>query len=380
MPTLEAIYLDHNATTPVHAEVRDAMMPWLGSQFGNPSSAHAYGRAAAEALAVARAQVAAAIGAQPDEIVFTSGGTEADNLAIGGAKLPRPHLVTSAVEHPAVEAPAQTRVDRGERWTRLAVDARGVVDVERARPLLDDTVGMLSVILAQNEVGTVQPVAELAGLVRGATPDALIHSDAAQAVGKIPVDVTELGVDLLTIVSHKLYGPCGVGALFVRRGVSLSPLMGGGGQEQGLRPGTEPMLQIVGLGKACEIAVRDLEHETARQHSLRDSLWSRLQSNIPGIQWTAQGAELLPNTLHVCVEGALGSELLARAPAIAASTGSACHAHDDAVSGTLGEMGLSATLARGAIRLSLGRSTTPGCVETAANALIEAHRSLSGRL
>lgn len=380
MPGTMPIYLDHNATTPVHAEVRDAMVPWLGGQFGNPSSAHAYGRAAAEALAVARAQVATAIGASPDEIVFTSGGTEADNLAILGADLPRPHLVTSCVEHPAVDAPAKSRTEQGVRWTRLAVDSRGVVNVDAARSEIDASVGMLSVILAQNEIGAIQPVATLAKIARDAVSDVIVHTDAAQAIGKIAVDVVELGVDLLTVVSHKLYGPCGIGALYVRRGTKLAPLLGGGGQERGLRPGTEPMSQIVGLGKACEIAVRDLASESARQRSLRDALWSRLQANIPGIRWTAQDADLLPNTLHVCVEGALGTQLLAAAPSIAASTGSACHAHDDAVSGALGEIGLSASLARGAVRLSLGRSTTSSDVETAADALAAAYRSVGGGL
>jgi cysteine desulfurase len=221
-----------------------------------------------------------------------------------------------------------------------------------------------------------QPVPELAALARAAAPDVVVHSDAAQAVGKVPVDVTALGVDLLTLVSHKLYGPCGIGALYVRDGLPLRPLTLGGGQEGGRRPGTEPVALIVGLGAACALARADLEVEARRVAVLRERLWGRLQAGIPGLRWTGEGAPLLPNTLHVRVPGCDGAAVLARAPAVAASTGSACHAEDGTPSGVLGAMGLSVEDARGALRLTLGRRTTAEDVERAAAALVGAVRAL----
>jgi cysteine desulfurase len=370
------VYLDHNATTPVHPRVRDAMLPWLGERWGNPSSAHAYGRDAAQAVAEARAEVAALVGGQPHQIVLTGGGTEADNLALRGVAVARRRIVVSAVEHPAVDLPA--RALEAEGWARveLPVDATGRVDLERAAERLAEPAGLLSVIVAQNETGVLQPVAELAALARAAAPDVVVHSDAAQAVGKVPVDVTALGVDLLTIVGHKLYGPCGIGALWVRDGLPLRSLTLGGGQEGGRRPGTEPVALIVGLGAACALAREDLEAEGRRVAALRDGLWARLCAAIPGLRWTGQGAPLLPNTLHVRVPGHDGATVLARAPAVAASTGSACHAEDGAPSGVLGAMGVSAADARGALRLTLGRGTTEVDVERAAEAIVRAVRGL----
>lgn len=370
------VYLDYNATTPVHPMVRDAMLPWLGEHWGNPSSAHAHGRDAARAIAAARAEVAALIGAQPHQLVMTGGGTEADNLALRGPTVARRRIVVSAVEHPAIELPA--RALEAEGWARieLPVDTRGRVDLEQARERLASPAGLVSVILAQNETGVLQPVAELAALARAAAPDVIVHSDAAQAVGKVPVDVTALGVDLLTIVSHKLYGPCGIGALYVRDGLPLRPLTLGGGQEGGRRPGTEPVALIVGLGAACALARRDLESEGQRLHALRERLWEQLRSAIPGLRWTGEGAPLLPNTLHVRVPGVEGAAVLAGAPAVSASTGSACHADDGSLSGALGAMGLSADDARGALRLTLGRRTSESEIDRAATALVQALRAL----
>lgn len=365
------IYLDHNATTYVHERVRDAMLPWLGARWGNPSSGHPYGHAAAEAVASARAQVAALIGATPETIVFTGGGTEADNLAILGPQLSTPRLVVSSVEHPAVDEPSALRARDGVTRERLSVDARGQVDLEAAAPVLAKPCGLLSVILAQNETGVIQPVRALAAMARAASPEALVHTDAAQAVGKIPVDVAGLGVDMLTIVSHKLYGPAGIGALYVRPGLSLAPRCHGGGQERGIRPGTEPVALIVGLGAACALASSDLADESARQTQLRDRLWQRLKTHASAVR-TGDGAQILPNTLHVRFEGHDGAGLLARAPAIAASTGSACHTDDEAPSGVLGAMGIDGRSARGAVRLSLGRRTTPEDVDRAAAALLAA--------
>jgi cysteine desulfurase len=235
------------------------------------------------------------------------------------------------------------------------------------------------VILAQNETGVIQPVDELSAIARGAVRGVTIHSDAAQAAGKIPVDVGQLGVDLLTLVSHKIYGPKGIGALFVRRGVPRPrPFLLGGGQEQGVSPGTEPVALIAGFGQACEVALRDLEEEGARVCELRERLWARLVDGVPGIARTGAGTPILPNTLHVRFPGCSGAELLQRAPELAASTGSACHAGEGAASGVLGAMGLSGAEARGAVRLSLGRLTRGWDIGPTARALIRAWRSLQG--
>ena len=370
------VYLDHNATTPVHPEVRDAMLPWLGERWGNPSSAHAYGRDAARAVEVAREQVAALIGGQPQEIVFTGGGTEADNLALRGVPAARRRIVVSSVEHPAIELPARALERKGWERVELPVDASGRVDLHEARERLDMPAGIVSVILAQNETGVLQPVHGLAAMARASAEDVIVHSDAAQAVGKVHVDVRALGVDLLTVVSHKLYGPCGIGALWVREGLPVRSLTLGGGQEGGRRPGTEPVVLIVGLGAACALAQRDLEEEGRRVAALRDRLWARLSEGIPGLRWTGHGVPLLPNTLHVRVPGRVGAEVLARAPEVAASTGSACHAEDGSPSGVLGAMGLAAEDARGALRLTLGRGTTEADVERAASAIVSAARAL----
>lgn len=368
------VYLDHNATTPVHPRVRDAMLPWLGERWGNPSSAHAYGRDAARAVAEARGQVAALIGGRAHELVFTGGGTEADNLALRGVTAARRRIVVSSVEHPAIDLPARALEAEGWERVELPVDGSGRVELEQARERLGVPAGIVSVILAQNETGVLQPVGELAALARAAASDVIVHSDAAQAVGKVPVDVGALGVDLLTIVSHKLYGPCGIGALWVRDGLPLRSLTLGGGQEGGRRPGTEPVALIVGLGAACAVAREDLESESKRVAELRDRLWERLSEGITGLRWTGQGAPLLPNTLHVRVPGCDGAAVLARAPAVAASTGSACHSDDGSISGVLGAMGLTAEDARGALRLTLGRRTTEADVERAAAAIVEGVR------
>ena len=368
----DPVYLDYNATTPLQPEVGEAMRPWLGEWWGNPSSNHAFGRRAAEAVVVARRQVAALIGARPEEIVFTGGGTEADNLALRGPTVARRRIVVSSVEHPAIDLPSRRLADEGWARVELPVDASGCVELAPAQRILAEPAGLVSVILAQNETGAIQPVAELAKLARASASDVIVHTDAAQAVGKIDVDVTVLGVDLLTIVAHKLYGPGGIGALWVKDARSLSSLTLGGGQEHGARPGTEPVALIVGFGAACAMALRDAAAERTRQQRLRDRLWSLLSDGVPGLTRTSAGVATLPNTLHVRFEGHLGAEILAAAPEVAASTGSACHADDAAPSGVLGAMGVSAASAQGAVRLSLGRRTTQDDVERAAAGLIRA--------
>lgn len=363
------IYLDHNATTPVADAVREAMVPWLGAQFGNPSSGHVYGRRAAEAVAQARASVASLVGASPEQIVFTGGGTEADNLALRRSVVARQRVVTSAVEHPAVEEPARALAASGWTWDVLSMHRSGRVDLDAAASVLATPAGVLSVILAQNETGAVQPVAELAAMARATSADVIVHSDAAQAVGKVPVDVDALGVDLLTIVSHKLYGPCGIGALYVRDPSKVRGWALGGGQELGIRPGTEPTAMVVGLGAACALAARDLQTEHDRQAALRDAFQARLVDAIPGLHITVPEPPRLPNTLHVCVPGCSGAEVLAKAQTVAASTGSACHGEGEG--GVLHAMGVDTSVARGALRLSLGRSTTEDDVAQAADALAQ---------
>ena len=373
------IYLDHNATTPLLPEVLEAMLPFLAGPPGNPSSSHAYGKHARLAVDTAREQVAVLIGTSPEEIVFTSGGTEANNLAILGtaAALPRRRIVTSAVEHPATAEPCAHLARQGWTVVVLPVDAAGVVALDRAPLPLAEDAALLTVILAQNETGTLQPLQRLTAWAHESR--AVVHTDAAQAVGKVPVQVDRLGVDLLSIAGHKLYAPKGIGALYVRRGTRLEPVLRGAGQEHGLRPGTENVAAIVGLGAACAVAARDLEAEAARQSRLRDDLWQRLGAAIPGMRRNGHPAEVLPNTLNVSFPGVAGSAVLDAAPGIAAATGSACHEGDPAPSPVLRAMGVDSAIARGAVRLSLGRGTTAAQVEAAAAALLAAYHEAADR-
>lgn len=377
------IYLDHNATTPLLPEVVDAMLPYLREHFGNPSSTHAFGAPAREAIARAREQVAGLLGCEPDEVVFTSGGTEANNLAIRGAlealegRGPG-HVLTTAVEHPATARPCAWLARRGARLTVLAVDHEGRMSLDEARAALEAARGeptLVTVMHANNETGVLSPVAELARLAREV--GALVHTDAAQSVGKIDTRVSALDVDLLSLAGHKLYAPKGVGALYVRRGTALAPLALGAGHERGLRPGTENVASIVGLGVACELAARTLAAEAERVASLRDRLAGALVRHVPGLVLTGASSPRLPNTLHVRLPGVRGGALLERAPRVAASTGSACHEGHERASGVLLAMGIEPEAALGSVRLSLGRGTTLAEVERAASALTEAYRALA---
>lgn len=378
--TRDPIYLDHNATTPHHPLVIEAMLPYLRDHFGNPSSGHIYGQRAKRAVQYAREQVAALLGCQPDEIVFTSGGTEANNLAVRGVldrSSARRHIVTSTVEHPATARPCELLERQGIEVTRLPVDGQGRVLVEEARAFVRGDTALMTVMLAQNETGTLMPIAELAELAheRGA----LVHTDAAQAVGKVQTRVDDLGVDLLSIAGHKLYAPKGVGALFVRRGTSIGPVLVGAGHERGLRPGTENVPFIVGLGMACELAAADLGSEPSRQRALRDELWEKLSAAISGVLLNGHPTERLPNTLNISFPDTRGSAVLAAAPELAASTGSACHEGGETPSAVLTAMGIDATTALGAVRLSLGRSTTREQIAQAAQALTRAWRESTGK-
>ncbi|MHB0975110.1 MAG: cysteine desulfurase family protein [Thiobacillus sp.] len=372
------IYLDYNATTPVDPHVLEAMLPYLAVHHGNPSSDHEYGRRAKAAMEAARAEVAALIGATPAEIVFTGCATEANNLALlGAARAARPGgrtvLVTSAIEHPSVLNPLRHLEREGWSVTELPVDVTGRVQPDHAAKHITPEVALVSVMLANNETGSLQAIRAMADLAHAA--GALMHVDAAQAVGKVAVDVKALGADLLTLAGHKFYAPKGVGALVVRTGVVIEPIQYGAGHEHGLRPGTENVPHIVALGEAARLARTTLAQEAARMTALRDRLHGLLAAAIPGLRLNGHPTERLPNTLNISFPGVAGWQVLAAAPAVAASTGSACHAGDHAVSGVLAAMGLTREAAAGAVRLSLGRFTTDAEIDRAADALIGAWRS-----
>lgn len=372
------LYLDYNATTPLDPRVLAAMLPWLKEGFGNPSSDHAHGKRAKAAVDAARARVAALAHARPEEIVFTACATEANNLAILGVARaleagPRRALMYSAVEHPAVAKPMEHLAGRGWRVEVIPVDGTGRV-VTETLAIPPDT-ALVSVMLANNEVGTLQPVRAIADAAHAA--GALMHVDAAQAVGKMPVDVDALGADLLTLAGHKMYAPKGVGTLYVRAGTPIQAIQFGAGHEGSLRPGTENVPHLVALGEAARLARESLAEESARIRALRDDLHRRLARAIPGLALNGHETERLPNTLNVSFPGVAGWKLLATATAVAASTGSACHAGQHAASGVLGAMGLSAERAAGAVRLSLGRFTTESEIHLAAGALIAAWQAAS---
>lgn len=372
------IYLDYNATTPILPEVVDAMLPYLREHFGNPSSAHVYGARARAAVEKAREQVAALLGCDADEVVFTSGGTEANNLAIRGgaeARRERTHILTSVIEHPATAQPCVWLENNGRRVTRVGVDSGGRVRLDEALGAIETETAIVTVMHANNETGVLQPIRELARAARAC--GALTHTDAAQSVGKVPVRVQELGVDLLSLAGHKVYAPKGVGALYVRRGTPLVSLMLGAGHESGLRPGTENVASIVGLGLACERAARDLVNDSSRIKVLRDTLWEQLAAAIPGLGLNGHREGRLPNTLNVRFPNVLGGAVLAAAPEVAASTGSACHEGHEQASPVILAMGVSPDEALGSVRLTLGRSTTRSDVDSAAESLTRAWSGLA---
>ncbi|OIQ80683.1 cysteine desulfurase NifS [mine drainage metagenome] len=372
-----SIYLDYNATTPVAPEVVAAMLPFLQEHFGNPSSDHAYADAPRRAMAEAREDTARLIGARAAEIVFTGSATEANNLALLGVARAlgdaRRHAVISAIEHPSVSEPARRLQERGWSVTVVPVDAYGrVAPGDVAAALRSDT-GLVSVMHANNEVGTIQPIAEIATLVhrRGA----LLHTDAAQSAGKVALDVEALGVDLLTLAGHKFHAPKGIGALYVRAGTPIAAVLAGAGQEQGLRPGTENIPHIVALGAAARLARERLPETRDHLRALRDRLHARLAQEVPGLALNGHPEQRLPNTLNVSFPGVSGALLLQRvADRVAAATGSACHAGDAAPSAVLEAMGLSNERAAGAVRLSVGYGTREDEIDTAAAALVAAWR------
>ncbi|MCP4737603.1 MAG: cysteine desulfurase [Bosea sp.] len=365
------IYLDYNASTPIDPAVAAAMQPFLKEAFGNPSSGHWASTPAKAALERARGQVAALIDAAPDEIVFTSGGSEANNLAIKGTFFAPnrhgAHIITSAIEHPAVLAPCRFLERFGASITYVPVDRTGCVDPDDVRRAITPQTTLVSIMHANNEVGTIQPIQEISEIAR--EHGIRFHTDAAQSVGKISTNVNELSVDLLSIAGHKLYAPKGVGALYVRRGLELEPVIHGAGHESGRRAGTESALLAVGLGTACTMAA-DLA-PMKRIQALRDRCWQALRDRFgEGVVLNGHSTRRLPNTLNVSFIGRIGADILAQLHDVAASTGSACHSGRIELSPVLAAMGVPEKIGMGAIRFSLGRMTTSDEIDQVVERLV----------
>lgn len=364
---MNRIYLDNAATTPVRREVFEAMVPYLTDKYGNPSSIHSYGREARADLNRAREQVAAAIGAAPEEIIFTAGGSEADNLAIKGTALAmygeKSHIITSAVEHHAVLHSVESLKRLGFSVTILPVDSEGMVDPEDVKRAITPETCLISIMYANNEVGTIQPIEEISRIAREA--GVLFHTDAVQAVGHMPVDVKSLGVDMLSLSGHKFYGPKGVGALYARRGVRLAPLIDGGAQERKRRAGTENMAGIVGIGMAIELAVSEMDEVSAKEERLRDKLMEGLTQRIPDVRLNGHRRLRLPNNVNMSFLYVEGESLLLNLDmeGIAASSGSACTSGSLAPSHVLMAMGIPHEVAHGSVRMTLGRYTEDADVE-----------------
>jgi cysteine desulfurase len=376
------IYLDHHATTPVEPRVLDAMLPYYREDFGNAASAtHAYGWRAEAAVENARRTIAGAIGARdPREIVFTSGSTESDNLALKGVAWglagKGEHLVTTAIEHPAVLDACRWLEAQGRRVTVLPVDGEGFVDPGAVAAAIGPRTILVSVMAANGEIGVLEPLAEIGRICR--ERGVLFHSDAAQAVGKVPLDVEALGVDLLSFSAHKIYGPKGVGALYVRRArprIRLEPLLHGGGHEHGLRSGTLPVPLVVGFAKALELCLAALPEESERIGKLRDMLLARLEKEIPGVRLTGPREARLPGNLHVCIEGVGADQVIVALTDVALSSGSACAAARGEPSHVLRALGLPE---RAGLRMGLGRGTTQAEVEHVADRLAEVVNGIRG--
>jgi cysteine desulfurase len=369
---MQPIYLDYNATTPTDPAVVEELSPYLTGEFGNPSSSHTYGKKAKEAVEAARARVATLLGCDLSEVIFTSGGTESNNQALIGTALANAdrgkHLVTTTIEHPAVINPLHWLEGQGFTVTYAAVDGTGRVDPRAiSRAITGETI-IISVMHANNEVGTIQPLAEIGEIA--SEKGIIFHTDAAQSVGKIPVRVDDLQVDLLSVAGHKLYAPKGVGALFIRRGIKINSYLHGAGQEGGRRAGTENVPSIAALGKAAELAAQRLAADGARILSLRERLHNWLRESVDGVVLNGHPTERLPNTLNVSFGGVVGADVLAQTPEIAASVGSACHEGSGDLSGVLKAMGIAPDLGFGAVRLSLGRFTTTDEIDRAGEALV----------
>ena len=350
------IYLDNAASTQIHDNVLEAMLPYLKEQYGNPSSIHRYGRLANKAIEKARKQIAMLINADPSEILFTSGGTESNNTALYGIATKKPHsqIITSSIEHDAILEPCKKLAKDGFDVLYLPVDNHGVVNLSILKNSLSDNTCLVSVMFGNNEMGTIEPIAQIAQLCN--ERNIPFHTDAVQAVGKIAIDVKKLGVDLLSISSHKINGPKGIGALYIRKGIDLIPIILGGGQEHGLRSGTENVANIVGFGKACELAKLNLSENISHMKKLRDNLVTTILREIPGVTLNGHIENRLPNNAHFTFLGVAGEDLIIKLDeyGICASTGSACSIHTQKASHVLQAMGFSHEQITGSLRLTLG--------------------------
>ncbi len=373
------IYLDYNATTPIAREVADGIQPYLHNDFGNPSCDYSLGQRAKAGLEQARGQVAALLGCLPEEIVFVSGASEANNWVLKGVahyhRQRGKHFITTAIEHPAVINPCLFLLEEGWDVTFVRVDGRGLADPDDIRRAIRPDTVLISVMHANNETGAIQPLENIGRLAK--EREILFHSDAAQSVGKIPVNINDLGVDLLTVAGHKLYAPKGIGALFIRRGVQLTPLLHGASQEGGRRAGTENVLLDVALGLACEVARKRLAGDMEHFRAMRDRLHQRLQEGFPALVLNGPEAERLPNTLNVSFPGFSGTDIICGIPEFGASTGAACHGPAVKLSHVLAAMGVPPEIGKGAVRLSVGRQTTAAEVDQAAALLLGRVRILS---
>lgn len=365
------IYLDHNATTPIDEEVKKSMLDAF-ALFGNPSSSHGIGRAAKAAIEHARERVANLISCDSSEIVFTSGGTESDNLAIIGTayRHQKGHIITSAIEHPAVLNPVKWLELKGFEVTYLPVDTSGRISPDDVRSAIRKDTILITIMHSNNETGVLQPVAGIGEIAR--EHGIIFHSDAAQSVGKMAVNISDLRVDMLTVVAHKFYGPKGAGALYIRQGVDVMPVMFGAGHERGLRPGTENIIGIAGLGKACEIAGRDMTHRYEHAVKLRDMLFERLRKRLD-IKLNGHPALRLPNTVNIAIKGIIGEDLVAALnDKVAFSAGSACHAGIRNPSAVLKAMSLTDTDALSSVRLSVGKDNNEDEIRRASDMIIHA--------
>ncbi|OGF46796.1 MAG: cysteine desulfurase NifS [Candidatus Firestonebacteria bacterium RIFOXYC2_FULL_39_67] len=364
---MEKIYLDYNATTPIHPLAAKEMEKYIYEYFGNPSSSHWAGKKAHDGVENARKQVASLLGCLPEEIVFTSGGTESNNYAIRGAaellKHKGNHIITTRIEHPAVLKPCQYLEKKGFEVTYLPVDKYGRVSPDAVRKAVKPSTILITIMHANNEVGTIQPLKEISEIAK--KYKILFHTDAAQSVGKIPTKVEELGVDLLTVAGHKLYAPKGIGVLYIREGVGLQPLILGAGHERGRRAGTENVIQIAGLGKACQLMEKEMEKHSKKIKNLRDYFYLGIKKLKVETMFNGDPENGLPNTLNISFKGINSNKLLEKIPSLAVSTGSACHANSSEPSKVLMAMGMKKEEAFGAIRFSLGLFTTKNDIEHA---------------
>lgn len=375
------IYLDYNGTTPHAPEVIEALRPFLESEFGNPSSSHWYGIRPKQAVAAARRQVSGLLGCAPEEVIFTSGGTESNNQAlksIGAARFARGnHIITSQVEHPAILEVCRALERYGFAISYLPVDGDGLVDPGAVAAAITPKTIMISIMHANNEVGTLQPVAEIAAFAR--EKGILMHTDAAQSVGKVAARVDELGVDLLSVAGHKIYAPKGVGALYIRNGIQPEVFCHGAGQERGIRAGTENVLGIVGLGAACELAGREFEHNAAHLKRMRDRLEEGLAAHVTDIRFNGHREKRLPNTASVSFLGLEANRILEEIGLeVAASAGAACHADHVQISHVLTAMGLPEEWAKGTLRFTTGRMTTQAEIDRALEVIVAAVKRLRG--